>query len=133
MLNFYRSILEKNDSILDVGCSHGGFLSAITKMKDNINCLGIDIDRSAIETAKNKFPDIAKFEEKNLLEIDIKNKFDLIIFRGTLQYLGDKLHESMEHVHLITKPDSKVIIFFSAINRFLYILPSSRKLAFISS
>jgi SAM-dependent methyltransferase len=120
---FLAQYINKNDLILDVGCSHGGFLSAISKIKKEINCLGIDVDKAAIETANKKFHSIAKFEEKKLTEIDSKKKFDLIIFRGTLQYLGDEMHESMEHIRLITKPDTKIVIFsLPSTDSFIYYL-----------
>jgi cyclopropane fatty-acyl-phospholipid synthase-like methyltransferase len=107
---FLSQYIKRNMSILDVGCSHGGFLSVINQLKKDTNLCGIDIDPSAIKEAKLCFSEIAEFEEKNLLDIDSDKKYDVIIFRGTLQYLSDKLHESMEHIHTITHEDSKVII-----------------------
>ena len=46
-----------------------------------------------------------------MLSIDDDNQFDLVIFRGTLQYLGSDLSDSLAHLHQILSNHGKVIIF----------------------
>ena len=46
-----------------------------------------------------------------MLEISPNNKFDLILFRGTFQYLDQFLHKSVEHVKQILKKNGKIVIF----------------------
>ena len=103
--------IGEGDNILDVGCSYGGFIEEIHSTKNNVNCFGIDVDTSAIYAAKNIYSDIANFQESDLLSINDDIKFDLIIFRGTFQYLGEEVHESMRKIHNLLKNNGKVIIF----------------------
>ena len=72
---------------------------------------GIDIVKSAIDAAKNNYSDIAEFEEINLLDVNTDKLFDIIIFRGTLQYLDEKLHDSMAHLKQLLNKNGKIIIF----------------------
>ncbi len=80
--------------ILNLGINSGDEFEVIQKMcsdTNNIEFVGIDISKSAIEEAKKRFPasnfiffahDINKLEELNL------GRFDLIITIGTLQSSG---------------------------------------------
>lgn len=49
-----RKLLEKESSVLDVGCYEGEFLS---KLPENIKKYGVDIDGPAIDRARDKFSD----------------------------------------------------------------------------
>ena len=103
--------LKDGDKVLDVGCSYGKFLHVIASLGKKTKCTGIDIDEFAISEAKVKFGDAVEFEAKSLLSVDASNGFDLVIFRGTLQYLGTDLSPSLRHLHHILKNDGRVVIF----------------------
>ena len=112
-----------DSSVLDVGCSSGDFLSVINGNGKRLNLNGIDIDKSAIDEAKKKYSDIASFEENNLLDVSSEKIFDVILFRGTLQYLGDRLHDSMHHLNRLLSDDGKIIIFsLPSTDAFMYYL-----------
>ena len=120
---FLSTYIKNNSNILDVGCSSGNFLSEIYNQYNLNSLTGIDIDKSAIKEAKNQYSGIAKFKNKNLLEINDDEKFDLILFRGTFQYLDQDLHKSIEHVRRLLNKDGKIIIFsLPSTDSFIYYL-----------
>lgn len=118
--NFLSNIISKGN-ILDVGCSDGIFLNKLNQV-GIYNLFGIDPDEMAIKNAKKKFPKI-KFESSNLLEFESKIKFDAIIFRGSFQFLGLELQDTLKKLHHISKRKTK-FFFFSLPNSdsFLYYL-----------
>lgn len=71
------------NNILDVGCGNGKFLSLFSSQKKT----GFDIDKNIIEQNKKNYKDITFIY--NLDKINKEEKFDLIIFRGTFQYMRD--------------------------------------------
>ena len=103
--------LKDGDKVIDIGCSYGKFLHVIASLGKKANCIGIDIDEFAISEAKKKFGDLIDFEAKTLLSVNAHDEFDLVIFRGTLQYLGTDLNPSLRHLHRILKNDGRVVIF----------------------
>ena len=124
---FAAKYIINGTSVLDVGCSSGDFLATIYNSKKNLKIMGIDIDSSAIDAAKNKYASIGLFEEKNLLEVGCNKKFDTIIFRGTLQYLGDSFHDSMHYLKKLLNDDGKIIIFaLPSTDAFMYYLLKDR-------
>lgn len=105
---FFSDIVSKG-SVLDVGCSDGVFLSKLDKI-GNYNLFGIDPDKFAINNAKKKFPKI-KFEANNLLKFQPKIKFDAIIFRGSFQFLGIELRNTLKKLPSILKRNARIYIF----------------------
>lgn len=128
----------KSGRILDVGCSNGIFLNKLRRC-GNYKLSGIDPDPTAIEMAKKNFSQI-DFYNSNLLDFDTKIKFDCIVFRGSLQFLGSELKSSLKKLNSITKKNSKIIIYsLPNSDSFLYHLlkekwnlfdPESHKLIF---
>ena len=91
---YYNDInfIDKNcnmpyEKILDVGCGMGKFLSLFDSKKERI---GFDIDRNIIIENKKIYQDIKFVYDLN--ELNDKIKFDMIIFRGTFQYMRDLNH-----------------------------------------
>lgn len=62
-------------TLLDVGCGtaeHLKYLSA------EFHCTGVDINQKMIEAARSKVPEAA-FQVANMIDLRLKNKFDVII------------------------------------------------------
>ena len=72
--------------------------------------MGIDIDSSAIIKAKSKYSEVI-FKNIDLLKINSNDSFDLILFRGTFQYLGEELQKSITHLKKLLSKNGKIIIF----------------------
>jgi SAM-dependent methyltransferase len=120
---FAAQFIHSGSSVLDVGCSSGDFLSTINSSGKRLKLVGIDIDESAIDEAQKLYSDIAVFEEKDLLDINRGKVFDVILFRGTLQYLGNKLHESMHYLDKLLNDNGKIVIFsLPSTDAFMYYL-----------
>ena len=112
---------NRNARILDVGCSSGMFTAEIQELYTPQYLLGIDIDKSAIEFANNNYSHFADFLNIDLLRVDNAKQFDLIVFRGTFQYLDGSLHDTLKHVKSLLTENGKVIIFsLPSTDAFLY-------------
>lgn len=80
--DYINNFVKNNDShkVLDVGCSRGDFLEFF---KEGYECFGVEYGHEAASEASKKY----KVWEGEFPLIDIEEKFDLIIFRGVLQYV----------------------------------------------
>ena len=67
--------------ILDIGCSGGYFLDTFDK--DSFQCVGVEFGEEEAKIAKNKY----KVYYGNFDNIQIQEKFDLIIFRGVIEHI----------------------------------------------
>ena len=103
-------------ALLDVGCSNGAFLQVLSNYNVFENLVGLDVDKSALvnfnRNNKNKnietfLTDLVTFDN-NLCSI---NKFDSIIFRGTFQYLGQNLHNSLLKAKKLLNSKGKIYIY----------------------
>lgn len=77
---FIKPMLKPSAAILDVGCGNGDFLKEFATA--GFDVCGVEYGQEAAETAGKKFPVYLG----ELPSLDIKRKFDLIIFRGSIQY-----------------------------------------------
>ena len=100
-----QSIISKG-KILDVGCSSGELISRLVKNK-NYELYGIDPDQKAIEQAKINYPS-ASFSSCYLTDFETNEKFDAFIFRGTFQYLGNHLQNTMKKIDSISNSKTKI-------------------------
>lgn len=101
----------KSGKVLDIGCSHGEFLAAMAK-HPNFVFHGIDIDPTGISYAKEKYQsELIKFTKTDVLGLSTDTKYDAIIFRGTLQYMGMELHKILEKVKSLLTENGFVFIF----------------------
>jgi SAM-dependent methyltransferase len=115
--------VEDGSLVLDVGCSNGGFINILNKIDKNTCLFGIDIDGSAIKEANLKYSDIASFQQKDLLSINVEKKYDVVIFRGTFQYFGRNFHETIKHLKKIIHDGSVIIILsLPSTDSFIYYL-----------
>ena len=81
---FLKRVLEKGDSILDVGCAVGGFSEILKTYRAPITYTGIDISAEMIKQAKIKYPE-HKFKIAGGDKLPFPdNKFDLVICFGTI-------------------------------------------------
>ncbi len=76
--------IQPSDSVLEVGCGRGFFLKELEE-KGVSNALGLDFNPEAINNKVTKF-DIL---DKDLNELDIENKFDVICFFQVLEHVSD--------------------------------------------
>ena len=82
--NFIRQFIEPQSKVLDVGCGEGGFLQLFKE--DGYRTFGVEYGIEAADYSRKMGHEIFVGELPDLV---IEEKFDLIIFRGTIQYLID--------------------------------------------
>lgn len=81
--DFIKRHLPSTGKVLDVGCGEGDFLS-LFKESGYITA-GCEFGREAAEIASKKH----NVFKGNFPDLDIPEKYDLIIFRGVLQYVDN--------------------------------------------
>lgn len=72
----------KGKAVLDVGCSRGDFLSVFLKRGGYV-CTGVEFGEEAVQVAQRKF----KVYFGNFVNMVIRKKFDLVIFRGVIEHI----------------------------------------------
>ena len=83
--------------MLEVGCGSGEVLA---KIKPYVaNCVGIELNKGFCKFVNEKSN--IKCYSKYLLEIDFKEKFDLIICITTLDHMQNPLEELIEMKNLL--------------------------------
>jgi len=105
----------KKGKILDIGCSTGEFVNELSK-NIKLDLFGIDPDENAIKEAHSKSKKNSQFFCSDLINFKDENKFDVTIFRGSFQFLGDDVNKTMKKISKITHKGSKL---------FIYSLPNS--------
>lgn len=73
--------IQKNDSVLDVGCGFGDFYGFLRSNGWQGEYLGIDINNNILKVAKSRYPDI-KVLCVDLLNYKRFKKFDFVIESG---------------------------------------------------
>lgn len=74
--NVIKGLNQKWESVLEIGCAHGGFLK-ICKDYGFERCVGIEIDPATCEYAKSRFG-LEEIYSAVFPDVDIKGKFDYI-------------------------------------------------------
>ncbi len=105
--------VEKEQKILDVGCS-GGILLESLKHQGYTNTYGIDISEKAIDVCKNRGLDnvlVSPGEVTNFSD----NKFDVIIASDILEHIEDD-NKALSEWYRILKPGGILLVFVPAFN-----------------
>lgn len=92
---FVKRYINPHSDILDIGCAHGGFLDLFHE--DGHNCEGTEFGEEAYRKAATKY----KVYFGDLKDINIENKYDLVIFRGVIQYLLYPKEDLLKAIHLL--------------------------------
>jgi len=90
VLNESKILKHDNLKVLDIGCSNGFKTKMLFDKYENIVKIdGIDVDEKAINEAKNTFLNNNKysFELKNIDNLELNNKYDIINLSYVLQHL----------------------------------------------
>jgi SAM-dependent methyltransferase len=78
----------QNTKILDVGCGFGHMLDYLQAWDIKAQYTGIDICPEFIDIARQRHPE-ADFRLLNIIEADIKEKWDWVFLAGALNYATD--------------------------------------------
>ena len=104
---FLLKTIDKNKSLLEVGCNSGPNLRLL---KDFNRCVGIDINKKAIEEGKKRGLDI-RYGKADKLDFDNKS-FDYVLFDAILMYVGpDKIDKSIKEAIRVAREGIIIIDF----------------------
>jgi len=94
-VNLINYLLGKNDPkvILDFGCGIGSFIPYLHDTYKNSKLYGCDISEKSIEIARKYHPYCVFNTIKKLDDLDIYEKFDLIILNTVLHHIPYTEHE----------------------------------------
>ncbi|MEQ9490363.1 MAG: methyltransferase domain-containing protein [Alphaproteobacteria bacterium] len=81
-------------SVLDVGCGAADFLTFLNARFDNVGYTGIDLSAEMIAMAKGLHPG-ADISQRNVLDIDAAERFDVVIANGIFYLLGEDAESTM--------------------------------------
>jgi len=84
MFDYFKDLLPKAFTVLDIGCGSGKFYSLFKKLGCK-NYVGVDFSRVGLQLAKNKFPK-ANLLLMRVQEIEFIPTFDLVFSNTFLQH-----------------------------------------------
>jgi ubiquinone/menaquinone biosynthesis C-methylase UbiE len=99
-----KDIENISGRVLEVGCGAGGMAKAIKYYRPDLDVVGIDISKKAINQAR-KDPSGVKFSCGDAYKIPFKDKsFDAVLMFDLLEHLDDPLKSLLE-IRRVLKPD----------------------------
>ena len=103
-LNNYK-LLENNKRILDIGCGTGNFLASLPT---NIFKVGVDIDKTSIDIAKQKHKNI-EFICSSFEDLVYEDNIDLITMNHVLEHLSNP-KEVLERLYDLSNSNTRLLI-----------------------
>lgn len=94
---------KKVDSIVDLGCGHGGYLRKLAQEFPDVEMIGVDINQKVIERARNLSEDYPKIRfqvgDINEWEPD-QGKVDVVLLHNIFHYIHpDDRRSLLTHLH----------------------------------
>ncbi len=113
---FFHKLLKKYNckKILEIGCGTGNLASFF--LKAHYDYTGLDLHKEMIDIANEVAPK-AKFEQGDMRNFELKQKFDAIIITGrsfTYMSTNQDIMKALETIHKHLKTDG--ILFFDNFN-----------------
>jgi len=104
---FSKNYLKGADRILDIGCGIGSY----TYLLDKSYSVGIDIDLSALRTAK-KYCINSEFILASVLHLPFKDEiFDLVLMWEVIEYIEKETERSViQEIHRILTPRARFLL-----------------------
>jgi len=100
----YGSLIAPGQSVLELGCGRGDLVAAL---KPSLG-VGVDFSAEMIRQGRKKYPNI-RFIHGDVNELDLSDKFDVIILSDLINDLWD-VQSVLTNVVRLTTPRSRIII-----------------------
>ncbi|MCK4521223.1 MAG: glycosyltransferase [Nanoarchaeota archaeon] len=104
ILRYYRFLIPKHSSILELGCGTGNLIGNLFPSYG----IGVDISEEMLKIAKQKYPYI-NFICQDIEEFSSNKKFDYIIISGTLNSVRD-IQRLLQRISKMATHDTRIII-----------------------
>jgi len=104
ILKYYKFLVQKDSSILELGCATGDLIGNLSPSYG----VGVDISDEMIKIAKKRFPRV-NFVCSDVESFDTKKKFDYIIISGTLNSVYN-IQGLLEKILNFCTPDTRIIV-----------------------
>ncbi|WP_243740044.1 class I SAM-dependent methyltransferase [Aureibacillus halotolerans] len=146
----YKVVKKRNSqSVLDIGCGHGGYLSKLAEKFPELSLTGIDINETVIEEAKHRNANQnIRFMNENVMSMpQTEERFDIVMMNNVFHYIAPSQRQKLfEKAAQLLSPNGQLFIvtpiknpkhgkpFSSAFNSFftafenLYPLPSAKEI-----
>lgn len=108
---FLPKIISKVKTVLDIGCSSGGFFEIFHKINPNIEYTGVDIDSRSIESASKIHQDKnINFILGDFLQLPFPQKYELVnmmeilfLYRTYKSFLKKMIECSNKYIHFTNR------------------------------
>ncbi len=104
--HYYKFLSSPGSRILELGCAHGDLLASLEPSLG----VGVDFSGKMIERAAKKHPHLF-FIHADALEIEFKEKFDVIILSDLVNDVWDVQH-LFEKLYRLSHPGTRLILNF---------------------
>jgi SAM-dependent methyltransferase len=104
LLAFFRFVIPKNSSVLEMGSGTGGLLAELEPKRG----LGLDFSPAMTAAAKAAHPAL-EFRTGDVEALNLDEKFDYVIMQDLLGCLDD-IWLAFRNLHKVTKPDTRLVI-----------------------
>jgi trans-aconitate methyltransferase len=100
----------KEGKVLDLLCGPGYLLGTLKGKRNDLECLGVDLDPEFISHAKAKYPDI-NFEVADAFNWKSDDQYDVILVTAGLHHLPPEQQENfVQKVFTLLKPNGFAIV-----------------------
>ena len=100
---FYSELLShivELNSVIELGPNIGANLDALTRLKPNLHCRGVEINKKAFDIVSKKYPDCVN---SSIFDYTPDKKFDLSMTCGVMIHINpDELHQVYEKLYKST-------------------------------
>lgn len=104
LLAFFRFVIPKGASVLELGSGTGGLLAELEPAR----ALGVDFSPAMTAAAKAAHPAL-EFRTGDIEALDLNEKFDYVVMQDLLGCLDD-IWLAFRNLHKVTKPDTRLVI-----------------------
>jgi len=104
LLNFFRFVIPKGSSVLEIGSGTGGLLADL----EPSGALGLDFSPAMTAAAKAAHPAL-DFRTADIEALELTEKFDYVVMQDLLGNLDD-IWLAFRNLSKVTRPESRIII-----------------------
>jgi len=102
---YFRFLIPKGRSVLELGCGTGGLLNALEPKRG----VGIDFSSGMLRIAKKRYPHL-EFHTADIESLEgWSETFDVVILADVVGHLMD-IEETFRRLHIFCQPDSRLIV-----------------------